>query len=45
MQDTCSNTFSVLSIIDVEVAKTATSFLASQGTCWHNVLSACRYNT
>ena len=45
MQDTRSNFFSVfLSIIDVEVAKTATSFLTSLGTCLHSDPFICRYN-
>ncbi len=45
MQSTCSNSSSVfLSVIDVEVAKTATSSLAFRDTCLHSSLLVCRYN-
>ena len=45
MQDTYSNTSFVFSVIDVEIAKTATGFLAFQSTYWYNILFACKYNT
>ena len=45
MQDTCSNSsFVFLLIIDVEVAKTTTSFLTFWGTYWYNDLFVCRCN-
>ncbi len=40
MQGTCSNSSSVfLSVVDVEVVETATSFLACLDTWWHSDFS------
>ena len=46
MQDICFNSsFVFLLVIDVEVAKTATSFLTSLDTCLHSNPFAYRYST
>ncbi len=46
MQGTRSSFSSVcLSVIDMEVAEIATSFLTFLGTCSHNDHFACRYST
>lgn len=39
-----SNSF-FLSVINIEIAKYAPSFLAFWGTCWHNRLFICRCST
>ena len=45
MQSTHSNISSVFSVINMKIAETATSFLASWGIYWDSVPSAYRYNT
>ena len=46
MQSTCSSSsFSFFLVIGVKVAKTATSFLAFQGTYLHSDLFICRCST
>ena len=44
MQGTRSNFSSVFLVIDMQVAKTATSFLTFQGICLHGNFFAYKYN-
>ncbi len=45
MQDTRSNSSSSFSVLNVEVAKTATSFFTFQGTYSYSDPSTYKYNT